>query len=757
MSMTPARSNGLTLNIAAISFLSLLYSAQLLAAMSMAFSMLPLPTADVSVFPEWRSMVRPEREGQMYVIWIASALLAQLGWVAAFGSSMRERLVRLRPYLTVETILTALIGCAWFKIVVYEPRDQLARMAAGALIVMAVGMKIFWPDICRRVPLLYARLTSIVDVRLLNRWAYAAFAVVLVFLIYLPDPEGVVARIFIGEQFHHWDAFVVSAGWAHVNGQILNVDVMSGYALGMPVIMARLTQLFGGFNHLNILLVLNAWAIIYFVLWYFFLRTWTKSVAVAILAILVAVRVQMFHTGEYPITFTYPSATPIRFMFDIAAIWMVWGHIRTHQRRYLIIASVIAGAALYHMVSTGLYLLLALWAYVLFHLLFAHLRPYIVRHGKDAGILLVVGLLPPVVAFALLWTTHGAYLWSDVFRENNFQFVQYFLSGWGVVPIHSSLKGKNFLQSLMGFLMPLHYVFSLIVVGSRLAAKKMEYESVFIVFLCVYGLGLYHYYIALSYWTSYYMVGLPGVFLAVYWVGRYLRNHVAEASRRKMHLILIAAAAFALLTNHNYLSYPNVFNLSPNPLVDPKVAQPLPNGKPYFMHLFYEYPDAFKLPVNSLGKRDEGWMFEQSFSSDEELKAYYRKAFDFSEDAALIARWTTREEPVALISSFETRILMQADRKAFFYSAPLINSRPMEARMWTESHLVAAPQLERTIARLENRKPEYVFVETIFLTRPVPDAYYYDYPGLMPLVDHVLANYTPHARGKFLTAMKRKP
>ena len=58
---------------------------------------------------------------------------------------------------------------------------------------------------------------------------------------------------------------------------------------------------------------------------------------------------------------------------------------------------------------------------------------------------------------------------------------------------------------------------------------------------------------------------------------------------------------------------------------------------------------------------------EDDFKNDAELVEYYRSHFDFQQDAALIDRLTKPDERVALISSFETKILIQAKRAPFFY------------------------------------------------------------------------------------------
>ena len=168
----------------------------------------------------------------------------------------------------------------------------------------------------------------------------------------------------------------------------------------------------------------------------------------------------------------------------------------------------------------------------------------------------------------------------------------------------------------------------------------------------------------------------------------------------------------------------------------------------YFNHLFIQYPDAYKFPLNSLGEANEDLRVHTDFASDDELVAYYRKEFNFAEDAKLIADLTPKGSKAAVLSSFEVKMLMQADRKPFFYYYPMVISRPLRMRMFVVNSVYTTDQLKKTIDQLETAKPEYIFMEKIFLNNYVPQAYFYDSPGFMPLLDYVQKNYVPSAQGK---------
>ena len=99
---------------------------------------------------------------------------------------------------------------------------------------------------------------------------------------------------------------------------------------------------------------------------------------------------------------------------------------------------------------------------------------------------------------------------------------------------------------------------------------------------------------------------------------------------------------------------------------------------------------------------------------------------------------------------------MQADRKPFFYYFPMIDSRQMRMRDFPLTSLWTAGRLKVNLRQLEEQKPPYVFMERIFLNRPVPQAYLYDSPGLMDVLNYINDGYEPVAYGRYLVAMKRK-
>lgn len=744
--------------MALLSAFSIVESLQLLVILAWIAGFIHFPlTLAKAVFPERMNLVG---HGD-WAWWVVVFALITAGIQAAavyFFKKHRnpEGLIRsLVPFLIVEACLLLLILDTLFKITVYDDRTQLARIFYYILMAALVLNKVFWFEIEVYAKKIYAYTVGLSRSVNLMRVLSGLFVLFIFLLIYTPNPEGVVARIFMGEQFHHWDSFVMGPGWAYASGSILNVEVVSRYGLGMPIIVSQLTKIFGGFSHLNVFLVLMWVGLTYYILWYLLLRRWFNSALVAAIVILVCIRTQMFHTGTYPFVFTYPSATPMRFCFDIFFMAAIYFHLRTHRNIFLWIAGAMAGVGMFHLTAEGLYLTAALYFYIAAHILMPAYRSYIYTSKKDIRNVIGYFLTAPIVAAVLFYSAQGRWLWTKEFWNNMSDFIMFFVSGFGTNPIYQSLQSHLYLQSLMGFVIPLVYVFSLILIAGLWYLRKIEYEGLFGAVLCVYGLGLFHYYISLSMWTSYYMIGLPFWFVMGYWFKKFVDGFSPRVGTN-IKMAAFACAFLALATNHSYIAYPNALNLSRNPIVDPLVAQQLPNRMPYFNHLFYQYPDAYKMPLNSLGEVDEGLRMEPSFHTDVELVDYYHREFNFEDDVKLIQGLTLPHSRVALISSFEIKMLMQADRQPFFYVFPLVNSRPMRMRNFVVTHLYTVDHLKKTLLQLEEQKPEYIFMERIFLNRSVPQAYLYDSPGLMEVLNYANDLYEPSAYGKYLVAMKRK-
>jgi len=714
-------------------------------------AVVPQPNVLINVvWPEWQYFVHPERDALLYHAFVAIALLAQaLGiWLVRRKIYQATFLKAIKPFLAMELVWTALMLNASFKIIVYHDHPLLAQ---EALIVLAIGAllsKIFWPELQRWYSVFYKRI-------LLMSFDIKADIVVclsIILILYVPDSKAVLARMFLGDHFHHFDSFLAPA-WGYHKGAVLNVDVMSEYGIGIPVVMSWFAKLTGAFSYPRLLLFLMGGTILYFILCFIFLRRWLGSFALALITVLLAIKFQIFHYTNAPFVFTYPSHTVMRYFWDMAFFLLLWEHLIHARKRYLFLSAICCGVQIYWMPTSGYCLTIAFLSYLAARVILKHYRSLIVKDIVDFIYLGIYVLIIPVTTIFLLALTQGSYLWTHEFWTNMQEFNNYFLSGFGLMPIYENFQNKEFLLGFMGVFIPVVYLGTLLVTSGFLYWEQANPEDLMVAVLSVYGLVMYHYFMGRSGSDDYYTVAIPYVFILGFWAKRGLL--LLKQEKRKAALLgLFAVVIYAILTNHLFLGYPSYLNISRNPIVDPRLVLPLPDGRSYFNASVSKISEEEKLPVNSLGEKDEGIKHESDFKTDDALKSFYDEESDFSKDAELIDALTNRLEPVALLSGFEIKMLMQADRRQFFYYSPILIARPMRMRTFPNSAMYSTGHAERTLRQLQEAKPEYIFMEKIFMQ--APGTKNFKDASLGMVLNYIFANYSPTMQGQYLVAFKRR-
>jgi len=698
-------------------------------------------------------LVKPERDALHFHIFVFVAL----GLTAMIFWRLRRRLAdawvmqSARLFLALEIIWTFLLLSAAFKIIVYAQRPQLAICLFWVIAIISLAGKIFFRPFSIFLQRAYRYLHT--SSALLVHWAQIAFPILLVSILYVPDAKGVMARDFMGEQYHHWDSAVMAPGWAFLSGCVLNVDVISQYGLGLPILTAQLSKMLGGFSYVHVLEVIMGVNIIYYLGWYGLLRSWLKNIPVVIAGMFFAVKIQMFNASSYPIIFTYPSSTVLRYVFDVAVFALMLGHLRSGKYIYIWVGSIICGIAIFYMTTTGLCLALTWAAYLGSLVVFPDLRLRFLHKRHSWLALSACVALVAAAAMSCFWLAEGKHMFTGEFWHNTQEFNNYFLSYFGLIPLEQNITDHNYLSLLVGLLIPVVYLGTFFIVLSFYFWRKFPVENLLAAFIAFYGMTLFHYFMARS--TNAYEVSLPYVFVLCFWLALGL-DKMGKRIRRNIALACIVIAAYALATNHNYVSYPNIFNISRNPLVDPLVVNPLPDGRSYFNHLYSQLPMDGRLPFNSLGETDEKLLSEKDFATDEDLGKYYAQEFDYSPDARLIDALVPPRAKAALVSSFETKILMDARRQPFFYYVPLVISRPMRMRTMAVTALYTQGHLQRTIAQIKAEKPPYIFIERIFCKENIDLVNYRDGSAFLFLMRYIHAHYEKYREGHFLMALKRK-
>ena len=566
--------------------------------------------------------------------------------------------------------------------------------------------RVFWPEIRIWVPRFWGRLIGSENQSLFVRILDVVFPLFVTSLIFVPDLTKVLARMFVRDQFYHLDSFLMAPGWAHLSGVVLNKDVTSEYSVVMPIAVSHLAQWIGGFNYHNVVVILIGVSIAYFIGLYFFLRRWLGSALIAAFGTLLAIKLQMFHWGVSPLVWQFPSATVIRYVFDLPVLWLLWQHCRTGQRNYLWAAACVCGVSWAYMFDTGVYLVFAFYVYLLSSLFISEEGWKSVKNLKTLGSWAGLFAFPFFVGFLILFCFQGPSVLSREFWGNAGEFAGLFLRGWGSLPMYDGLKDRQFFAFVMGFVIPVVYIGTMIFVGTLCFLRQIDRKNIFAVVVCVYGLGLYHYFINRSAVSSYYAVGIPFVAVICYWFQIFSATFDRRVTN-SIRLIALSVMVPALMTGYFMIYYPNVFNLA----------------------------------------GDQQWEQEIQF---------YKKEFDLSRDAQLISRLTRADERVAVISSFETKLLMEAKRKPFYYYFPLVESNHMRMASFRGTYLHTHARMQKTLDQMETEKPTYVFIEQKLFKRHIRPEYFETFQTLEMLVGYLGEHYQPVEDGLFLVALKRK-
>jgi len=680
-------------------------SLQFLIILALVYSFIPLPLADFikDLPPKLQMTIKPKREIFFYRWFLVFAVAGQIIFVSYFQH--RKKDIPRQALLKIALVDAGLILIelfAVFKIWQYDnpwwARDLLYGGIGAWLLI-----RIFWVE-CQRGMKIISEV--MMENRKILKWCVdGIIPVLLIACLWAPDIQKVLGRVFVWDQFRNWDALMMLPGWAYTHGLGLNTDIISSWGILSVIVISRLAQALGGFDYAHVLTILMGMVIMYYGLLYAFLRMWLRSVLLAAAVLAVAVKIQMFHTGISPLIWIFPQDTPVRHWLDIPVLWCLWQHARGGQNKYLQWAASAIGAALAWQLSTGLCLLAAFWGYMIFLLMIAEYRSLMASSFKDVRRILFYSFLPLAVMGLILFLVQGKVVFHPVFWKNTFEPLQLFLRGVGTVSIYTCLYDRHFFAFIAGFVIPIIYAWTLIIVASSIYSKKSPREELFLIPLCVYGLGLYAHYLAHGSISHYYAVGIPVVLVLGFWLSK-MMQWFPSAKRLKLLLFLATGAWGALFTNIFFVYYPNIFDIS---------------------------------------RMD--WKPEISF---------YQSQFNFDKDAAMIARLTPEPQGAALISSFETQILVQAKRKPFFYYAPLVTSERMDINSFAGTSVITQERLIKTINQIAGQSPEYIFIEKRLLG-PWPPEFARYFPSIVIVLRYISEHYIPQEQGMYLVAMQKKP
>src|SRR5262249_49018315 len=153
----------------------------------------------------------------------------------------------------------------------------------------------------------------------------------------------------------------------------------------------------------------------------------------------------------------------VRFGLDILWMAALLQHLRTQQRRWLVMAALYAGFALYYMTSVGMGVMAAFYFYLFTLLFFKRKTDYLC-------------LALPVFSSALFFgMTFKGYMFQKEYWHNLMDYMVVF-GHTGSMPMWESLKYRHFWAFFMSMAMPLTYIVTLLYIGASLYLEKGPLE-----------------------------------------------------------------------------------------------------------------------------------------------------------------------------------------------------------------------------------------------------------------------------------------
>jgi|GEM_PF-2191733 hypothetical protein len=272
-------------------------------------------------------------------------------------------------------------------------------------------------------------------------------------------------------------------------------------------------------------------------------------------------------------------------------------------------------------------------------------------------------------------------------------------SGLDNQPMMAPLRVRQFFPYFMGYFVPLFYVLSLLVMmGQKNAQNRPSLRLPMVI--CIYGLMIFVDYIEHPMIGFYGSLMVPAILVFLWWLAQIFTASSLLQKRGVFAGILLLAAG-ALLTNRLMLIYPN---------------------------FIYQDKDRFA------GER-----------------ASYEHFDAITQSASLIQQLTQENQKVALLSNFETALLMQAHRQPLFNDFPVMYSRISNGPGGL--NLKTKDQCLDLIHSLQEENALYVFVdERLWSLGPqaLGDS------GLNAVLNYLRNHYQGYTHQGFLMVLQRR-
>lgn len=514
-----------------------------------------------------------------------------------------------------------------------------------------------------------------------RRCVEAAFVVALVILIvYIPHTTELSSKEYMIDHYHHLDFYAMGPALAYRHGKALGTDSYSQYGVGWPVVLAFLSKVGLPLSYKLLLHVCVVWGCIYYLALYAFLRLLLRSGCWATVGLLLALILGLFSGTEGPPKWLWPSSTVMRYSMDVFLFLFCLLYARSGKAWLGLPAGLFAALAVLFGTDTGLYLLVCLGGYLLAvpRLQIENGSPRPVRRFAGWTMLGLAITLLGGLAIASRGTLLRPEFWMG-WTES----LRLFNDGFGHMPILGAVQGDRTSFVLL-MVMLLAYLFAVGRMLQEFGCRRLTPEHLLVGLMGAYGFAVLLWFIGRSHPYNLHHATIPFCIVLTSFV-----VEICNAVRRRTTVfrpsgegvlakaiweIVPLACAYGLLVgicvHPTFQSYPNVLRW----LVEDRMKH---GGVPDENYLFSSRRDG-ALP-------DE---FREDIVRFKTVTAMMRTLSDGG------------RKSVALIDSWDTPYLVEADLRPHFRYSPVVAS------------LLFQNQLEFLERQIVDDPPDYLLLPT---------------------------------------------
>lgn len=303
--------------------------------------------------------------------------------------------------------------------------------------------------------------------------------ILIVLMIYIPSVPQFMGRLYLAEQFFHWDHFLMTAAVQYTHGGAFGVDFYSQYGVGFPMLYALLAPLLP-LTYTNVLHTAILYGCLYYVGLYILLRHLTPNPLIALAALLFALFLTIFAPviASLYTLWQWPSTTILRAPFDVWLLLALLTHTRSAKHRWLYAVGILTALSLLFELDTGLPLAAIFGLYLI-----VHGRAASPRHaGGSALVASAVFLAGLVIAGRGTPLTDPAAFWPGLLQG-------VLASGQGGIGSLVFLSRISIIHIVYFSFMSLVFLFVVARSLPRLRNNQLDPTNVFFALVALYGLS----------------------------------------------------------------------------------------------------------------------------------------------------------------------------------------------------------------------------------------------------------------------------